>query len=1354
MSDLSSAATLTLKIDTGAAKQELGELKGAYEALKKELASGLRAIGGSSELIQQLKTSQAEVQSLQNKLTEYKGKSSQLWISYVAEMEQGRVGAKKALEGMTSDQVIELSKQQKLAKQTAAEINKAHVEALAMDRKFNAERLAELTAAHAEALSMVKIDQERQAAAYFAGAAEQQAIVNAAHAEALSLLKIHQDRQAAAYFAAAAEQQAIVNAAHAEALSLQRIHQDRQAALYFEGIKKQEAADKAAALWASKSRMEQLRAALPASRAITAGTDASLVHSAGAIDLANGMGSTAAIEAEMSKLAAAKSRLSGVTGQAAVSQLHWNEAANEAHALARGLSGSLGTLWMTYGAIAPLLAGAALGGAFVQASKAGAEFAYQLEFVKALGGETAESIGSIGRSALALAGESLYGPVELANGLRILSQAGLSAADSMKALPQATALATVGEMNMEQAAVTLTGVMNAFDLGVGDMAHIGDVFAKSAAMSQTSVEGMTESMKTASVVGEQYGTSMEDTATALTLLAKVNITGTAAGTAFRNMVKEIYAPVPQAAAALEKLKLETKDATGNLRPFADVIYDLKGKLQDFDKAGQVQILQRLFGERGAKEAIAMLSKTREEWDKLKATISNSDGFMDSVTKQLEDTTKGQWKQAINTLQVDLVKAFEEAEPTLRSITVLLKDMFSSDEFRQGLTRAVEGMGALANMLLKVGPSLLAAAEMWLVYKSAMIGAALWSAAATGVAGLQAAMLGLSGVMGPGLSMMAATKGVLGGLAVSLGAIPSPLTVVAGLLAGGAVAWALWGDSASRAGDKAYDSAKRAEEALARLNRTKKYGVGDVGAAREELDKAETTLSLRVEGRATGTALSDARDAVAKWQDAVNQLEAEQVRSAPTAGKEDKKGNRNVAEILGAGKEGIGGMSNYAVEKDALASALQRIKEETKGFVIDLEDSYNQGLMRTKDFITRKEKMEIESITRQRETVQAELNTTKDANLRKKLSNDLLELEAQEVTAVSTAKRDLNKAYFEEKKLRAELNLASTDAEAQARFEIELIGKTTVEQEKLTIARKADLELRNRTRNADGSFKAGVSVDGEALLKEEIEKNAKRDQDTAQTRYDANRTFEAGWAKSFAAYREDASNSAKIASDAFQQGTSIMESAITQFTTTGKLAYKDMAKQIIQYIGQIAAKQAAAGLMNLVGSVAMSYFGGGGTSAGGSIGASTATGIGGQSVSLTSGAYGLGGQSVSLNANALGGVYSSPSLSAYSNGVYSTPKTFAFANGGVFAEAGPEAIMPLAKDSAGRLGVRAQGGEGGGGDVIIEVNVNVDNTGNTTQDSKSNGNGSAQQLGEAMANAARKVIIEEMRSGGILSKVKG
>jgi len=87
------------------------------------------------------------------------------------------------------------------------------------------------------------------------------------------------------------------------------------------------------------------------------------------------------------------------------------------------------------------------------------------------------------------------------------------------------------------------------------------------------------------------------------------------------------------------------------------------------------------------------------------------------------------------------------------------------------------------------------------------------------------------------------------------------------------------------------------------------------------------------------------------------------------------------------------------------------------------------------------------------------------------------------------------------------------------------------------------------------------------------------------------------------------------------------------------------------------------------------------------------------------ALGSGIAEGSIEANADGNVYSSPSLHQYANKVYDKPQFFAFARGGVFAEAGPEAIMPLARDSSGRLGVRSEGGA----NVSVVVNNNAPNT---------------------------------------------
>lgn len=114
--------------------------------------------------------------------------------------------------------------------------------------------------------------------------------------------------------------------------------------------------------------------------------------------------------------------------------------------------------------------------------------------------------------------------------------------------------------------------------------------------------------------------------------------------------------------------------------------------------------------------------------------------------------------------------------------------------------------------------------------------------------------------------------------------------------------------------------------------------------------------------------------------------------------------------------------------------------------------------------------------------------------------------------------------------------------------------------------------------------------------------------------------------------------------------------------------------------------------------------------------------------------------------ASGGVFNSPSLSRYSNGVYHSPQFFAFAKGaGVFAEAGPEAIMPLKRGPDGKLGVQSSGA--GGNSVSIVINVSDAGASNKTS------SGESQGAWSQMADRIRGVVLDEMlkqkRPGGAL-----
>jgi lambda family phage tail tape measure protein len=153
------------------------------------------------------------------------------------------------------------------------------------------------------------------------------------------------------------------------------------------------------------------------------------------------------------------------------------------------------------------------------------------------------------------------------------------------------------------------------------------------------------------------------------------------------------------------------------------------------------------------------------------------------------------------------------------------------------------------------------------------------------------------------------------------------------------------------------------------------------------------------------------------------------------------------------------------------------------------------------------------------------------------------------------------------------------------------------------------------------------------------------------------------------------NVSKSVQDAFSN----MTDALTDFCMTGKMKFSDFAESIIRDMIRM---QIQASITQPLASGFGDLFG--------SFGQSMANAWYGN-VS----AVGAAGPMPQAN----GGVFQSPSLHAYANTVQTSPKLFTFAQGGVFAEAGPEAVMPLTRGANGRLGVQAEGSE-----TKIELNI--------------------------------------------------
>ncbi|MEP8947123.1 phage tail tape measure protein [Enterobacter asburiae] len=285
-------------------------------------------------------------------------------------------------------------------------------------------------------------------------------------------------------------------------------------------------------------------------------------------------------------------------------------------------------------------------------------------------------------------------------------------------------------------------------------------------------------------------------------------------------------------------------------------------------------------------------------------------------------------------------------------------------------------------------------------------------------------------------------------------------------------------------------------------------------------------------------------------------------------------------------------------------------------------------------------------------------------------------EAQKKTVLQNA------ALIDQVKLREQLrnyeaSLADSNASARAANDAQLIGYGQGTrfrermQEQFNI--RKEFEQKNtdllRQRQAD-QINENVYQQELALNKRYLEERL-RDQEGYYAASDAQRDdWMTGLSEGYANWVDEATDYSSMAADGMKQAMGGAVTTITDMLNGNVDSWKDWGISVLKIVENVAINMALANGVSSLGS----FF---------SFGASSAAAASSGTAIQNAGA--------NFTFNAKGNVYDSPSLSAYSNGVFQTPQLFAFAKGaGVFAEAGPEAIMPLTRAADGSLGVRAVG----------------------------------------------------------------
>ncbi len=289
---------------------------------------------------------------------------------------------------------------------------------------------------------------------------------------------------------------------------------------------------------------------------------------------------------------------------------------------------------------------------------------------------------------------------------------------------------------------------------------------------------------------------------------------------------------------------------------------------------------------------------------------------------------------------------------------------------------------------------------------------------------------------------------------------------------------------------------------------------------------------------------------------------------------------------------------------------------------------------------------------------------------------------------------------------------------------------------------ADLRRELEAQQEDASRRLGPAAYEQRLadLADFQARELQMEVDGYDARLDAQRDYRNGARRAWQNIQADAADVASATDDMLTTGFNTASNALADFATTGKFKFRDFASSVINDMARIASQQAATGLLSGVLGAGVSAF----------------SGWMGSSVTAGASASGYTGNAYAnwAAAQAHGGAWANgvqffANGAAFTNSIVSRPTAFGMAGGrtGIMGEAGPEAILPLARGADGSLGVRLVGGGGG---TALQVNAPV---AVTVEDRSSEGmeldqEALQQNMQLQMKAAAERAVADSWRPGGV------
>lgn len=414
-------------------------------------------------------------------------------------------------------------------------------------------------------------------------------------------------------------------------------------------------------------------------------------------------------------------------------------------------------------------ASAGIAGGLAAATMAGSSFEAQMSTVQAISQASEADMIRLNALAKQMGIETKFSATEAGQGLEYMAMAGWDVDSMLAGLPGIMNLAAASGEDLGQVSDIVTDAMTAFGLEASRSAEFADVLAQASARSNTDVAMMGQTFKYVAPVAGALGFSIQDTATAIGLMANAGIKSEQAGTSLRAMFTRMVKPTDEVEAAMERIGLSVSNSDGSMRSLDEILRDLRAGFSGLSESERASTAASLAGQEAMSGMLALVSASDEDYDKLSEAIYNAKGAAEEMAQVRMDNLQGDVTLLKSSLEGAGIAAYEGLREPLRELTQTGTEWVNTftenlEEELPTIRRTVQGAG---KDLMEFASPILDLGEWFLEHPAVISG---------GLMGIGSAMLTFKAIKG-------ATSAVklFGTLSGMVGAWP---VAAAGLAVGG------------------------------------------------------------------------------------------------------------------------------------------------------------------------------------------------------------------------------------------------------------------------------------------------------------------------------------------------------------------------------------------------------------------------------------------------------------------------------------------------------------------------------------------------------------------------------------------